>query len=54
MESGADAALSDEDKALGTFVLLLRALPEAYASDEEMRVSIKRQMAAREERVCEL
>ena len=35
-------------------VLLLRALPEAYASDEEMRVSIKRQMAAREERVCEL
>ncbi len=54
VESGADAALSDEDKALGTFVLLLRALPEAYASDEEMRVSIKRQMAAREERVCEL
>ena len=54
VESGASTALSDEDKRSGTFVLLLRELPEAYASDEEMRAAIKRQVATSEKRGCEL
>lgn len=54
VEDETDAALSDKDLESGTFVLLLRELPEAYASDEEMNAAIKRQMSAREERVCEL
>lgn len=51
---GAEASLTDEDKKAGTFVLVLQELPEPYATDEEMNAAIKRQMAAREDRVCEL
>ncbi len=51
---GAEARLTDKDKQAGTFVLLLQELPEAYATDEEMNAAIKRQMEAREKRVCEL
>ena len=54
VEAGTDVTLSDEDLTSGTFVLLLRELPDAYASDEEMNAAIKRQMGAREERACEL
>jgi hypothetical protein len=53
-EGEADSTLSDEELASGTFVMQLRELPEAYASDAEMSAAIKRQMGAREERVCEL
>ncbi len=51
---GAEADLTDKDKQAGTFVLLLQELPEAYATDEELNSAIKRQMEAREDRVCEL
>ncbi len=54
VKSGEAAAFDEEDMTLGTFLLVLRELPEAYASDEEMSAAIKRQMAAREERVCKL
>jgi uncharacterized iron-regulated protein len=54
VESGGDVALDSENFASGTFILLIQELPEAYASDEEMRAAIKRQMDSREERVCEL
>lgn len=54
IEHGTDFILTPEDEKSGTFVLLLQELPEAYATDEEMNAAIKRQMEAREKRVCEL
>lgn len=54
LEPGTKAILTDDDKKSGTFVLLLQGLPETYATDEEMNAAIKRQMAGRKNRVCEL
>lgn len=54
VKSGQDISLDDESLASGTFVLLIRELPEAYASDDEMRAAIKRLMGTREERICKL
>ena len=54
LDPGTKAILTDDDKKSGTFILLLQGLPETYATDEEMSAAIKRQMASRKNRVCEL
>jgi len=46
--------VTDKQAKEGTFALLLRQLPEFYATDEEMRAGIKRQMEARGRTKCEL
>jgi uncharacterized iron-regulated protein len=38
----------------GTFLLVIRPLPDPYATEEEMRAAIKAQMAQRRENKCEL
>ncbi|MEQ9449142.1 MAG: ChaN family lipoprotein, partial [Rhodospirillaceae bacterium] len=53
-DSATPDSVSEDDRKLGTFILRIRALPEAYASEEERREAIKRQMEAREERACAL
>ena len=46
--------VTPDDAKTGTFVLLLRELPEFYANEQEMRDAIKRQLEARAKTVCEL
>jgi uncharacterized iron-regulated protein len=46
--------VSQDDAKGGTFALLLRGLPDAYANDEEMREAIKKQIEARRESKCEM
>jgi uncharacterized iron-regulated protein len=45
--------VSPQDAKTGTFVLLLRKLPEFYANDEEMSAAIKKQMQTRATLKCE-
>ena len=47
-------SLGADDLAAGTFILLLRAFPDAYASEEEMNAAMPKRTGVREERVCEL
>ncbi len=49
-----DLKVSDKLAAVGTFTLLVRELPDNYATEEEMNTAIKRQMEARKKSVCEL
>ncbi len=46
--------VAPDDAKTGTFVLLLRELPEFYANEQEMRDAIKRQLEARAKTTCEL
>jgi uncharacterized iron-regulated protein len=56
IESGDEAnpKLTPADLRSGTFLLVIRPLPEPYATNEEMRAAIKAQMAQRRENKCEL
>jgi uncharacterized iron-regulated protein len=54
LPAGAPAQVGAATAATGTFVLLLRAPPRAYVSDEEERAAIRKQMSARKEAKCEL
>lgn len=47
-------AVSDEDAKRGTFVLQILPQPEAYASMDEARAAIKKQMSFRQNNKCEL
>ena len=47
-------AVTADDAKTGTFVLLLRELPEFYANETEMREAIKKQLDARAKTTCEL
>ncbi len=54
VEQPTDLKVDDKKAKGGTFTLLIRELPEFYASEAEMKDAIKRQMAARKKAVCEL
>jgi uncharacterized iron-regulated protein len=54
VEAKGPAQLSTTDLARGTILLVIRPLPAAYASEEEMRAAIRSQMAQRRENKCEL
>jgi uncharacterized iron-regulated protein len=54
IENSKPATLTAEDEKSGTFVLLIRATPEPYANDEEMKAAVKRQVAVREQTKCEM
>jgi uncharacterized iron-regulated protein len=47
-------AVKPDEAKTGTFVLLLRELPEFYANETEMRDAIKKQLEARAKTTCEL
>lgn len=47
-------AVSADEAKLGTFVLQILPQPEAYASMDEMRAAIKKQMSFRQNNKCEL
>jgi uncharacterized iron-regulated protein len=53
-ENPEQPAASTEDAKSGTFVLLLRGLPDLYANDAEMKEAVKKQIAARGKTKCEL
>ncbi len=46
--------LTADDVKSGTFILLIRAFPEPYINDAEMKEAIRKQMARRAEHKCEL
>ncbi|MGZ6176352.1 MAG: ChaN family lipoprotein [Candidatus Binataceae bacterium] len=47
-------ALKPSEAAAGTIVLVIRSLPEDYATEAEMKAAIARQVSARKESKCEL
>ena len=47
-------ALTVADAKTGTFVLMLRPQPEPYATDDEMKAAVAKQMAARAKTRCEM
>lgn len=49
----ADETYKAEDTKTGTFILLVRSMPDPYATEEEQRAAIKQQIAARQESKCE-
>ncbi len=53
-EDVARPALTTADGKTGTFVLMLRPLPEPYATDEEMKAAVTKQLAARTKTRCEM
>jgi hypothetical protein len=56
IETGDEPAphITASDLKSGTVLLVIRPLPEPYATEEEMRAAIKEQMAQRRENKCEL
>ena len=56
VESGDEAKpkITPADLKSGTILLVIRPLPAPYATNEEMRAAIKRQMAQRRDNKCEL
>ncbi len=46
--------VSKDDAKGGTFALLLRGLPDAYANDEEMKEAVTKQIEARGKTKCEM
>ncbi len=56
VESGDDAApkITPADTKDGDILLVVRPLPDPYATDAEMRAAIKKQMAQRRENKCEM
>ena len=56
LENGADAnpKITAADLRNGTYLLVIRPLPQPYATQDEMRAAIKQQMAQRRENKCEL
>ena len=53
-ENPARPQVADEDAKAGTFVLLLRGLPESYANDDEMKAAIAKQVETRAKTKCEM
>ena len=53
-EDPARPQVSDDDAKAGTFVLLLRGLPESYANDDEMKAAIAKQVETRAKTKCEM
>ncbi len=53
-EDPAHPKVADNDAKAGTFVLLLRGLPESYVNDDEMKAAITKQMDARTKTKCEM
>jgi uncharacterized iron-regulated protein len=56
IETGDEATpkITGDDLKSGTLLLVIRPLPEPYATEAEMRAAIKEQMAQRRENKCEL
>ena len=54
VEGSTPATLSAEDVKGGNFILLIRAFPEPYINDAEMKEAIRKQMAQRAANKCEL
>ena len=54
VEGSKPATLSADDVKGGNFILLIRAFPEPYINDAEMKDAIRKQMAQRAENKCEL
>lgn len=54
VEDADNLAVTADQARLGTFVLQILPQPEAYASMDEMRAAIKKQMSFREKNRCEL
>jgi uncharacterized iron-regulated protein len=54
VEGSKPATLTAEDAKGGNFILLVRAFPEPYINETEMKEAIRRQMAQRAQRKCEL
>jgi len=54
LSGSAAQAITTVDARTGTFILLIQALPEAYATDEEASAAIKKQIEARGKTACEL
>jgi uncharacterized iron-regulated protein len=50
----AHPTVSKDDAKDGTFALLLRGLPDAYANDEEMKEAVTKQIEARGKTKCEM
>ncbi len=56
LEIGEEAKpkIKGEDLKSGTFLLVIRPLPSPYATEEEMRATMKQQLADRKDNKCEL
>lgn len=54
VEGSKPATLSADDVKGGSFILLVRAFPEPYVTEAEMKEAIRKQLARRAEHKCEL
>ncbi len=54
VDGSAPPVLTDANAKGGNFILLIRAFPEPYITDEEERTAIRKQMAQRAEKKCAL